>query len=67
MSARGKGTRRAGFPRSWEVGALVLITLLAAGLRFYRLPNLPPGLHFDEGFKGVTARALLDGSVDGLA
>jgi 4-amino-4-deoxy-L-arabinose transferase-like glycosyltransferase len=43
------------------VGTLVLITLLAAGLRFYRLPDLPPGLHFDEGFQGVTARTLLEG------
>lgn len=49
-------------PRHWEVGAVVLITLLAAALRFYRLPEIPPGLHFDEGFKGVTARALLEGA-----
>ncbi len=46
----------------WEAGAVLLITLLAAALRFYRLPELPPGLHYDEGFKGVTARGLLEGA-----
>ena len=51
-----------GIPRRWEALALLLITLLAAGLRFYRLPELPPGLHFDEGFKAVTARSLLEGA-----
>lgn len=45
-----------------EATALLLITLLAGGLRFYRLTEVPPGLHFDEGFKGVTARALLAGA-----
>lgn len=49
-------------PIRWEIAMLALITLLAAGLRLYRLPEIPPGLHFDEGFKGVTARALLDGA-----
>lgn len=49
-------------PIRWEIATLALITLLAAGLRLYRLPDIPPGLHFDEGFKGVTARALLDGA-----
>jgi 4-amino-4-deoxy-L-arabinose transferase-like glycosyltransferase len=53
---------RDGLWKSWEVGAVLLITLLAAVLRFYRLPEVPPGLHFDEGFKGVTARALLEGA-----
>jgi 4-amino-4-deoxy-L-arabinose transferase-like glycosyltransferase len=43
----------------WEAGALLLIVLLAASLRLYRLAELPPGLHFDEAFKGVSARALL--------
>jgi hypothetical protein len=49
-------------PRQWEAAVVVLITLLAAALRFYRLTELPPGLHFDEGFKGVTARSLLAGA-----
>jgi hypothetical protein len=41
--------------------ALGLITLLAAALRFTRLADVPPGLHYDEGFKGVMARTLLQG------
>jgi 4-amino-4-deoxy-L-arabinose transferase-like glycosyltransferase len=49
-------------PLRWEIMGVVLVTMLAAALRFYRLPELPPGLHFDEGFKGVTARALLNGA-----
>jgi 4-amino-4-deoxy-L-arabinose transferase-like glycosyltransferase len=49
-------------PLRWEVTGVLFITLLAAVLRFYQLPVLPPGLHFDEGFKGVTARALLEGA-----
>ncbi len=64
-----KGHRRPTSVRPWkswetslEVGAILLITLLAATLRFHRLPSLPPGLHFDEGFKGITARALLEGA-----
>jgi hypothetical protein len=44
------------------VGLVLLVTLLAAAFRFYRLPEVPPGLHFDEGFKGVTARGLLEGA-----
>jgi len=51
-----------GLLKFWEVAALVAITFLAAALRFYRLPDLPPGLHFDEAFKGVTARDLLNGA-----
>jgi 4-amino-4-deoxy-L-arabinose transferase-like glycosyltransferase len=47
---------------TWEILALLLIVLLAAALRFCCLETLPPGLHFDEGFKGVTARALLEGA-----
>ncbi len=48
--------------RAWEAGLLLLITLLGAALRFYQLADIPPGLHFDEAFKGVTARALLQGA-----
>ena len=44
-----------------EVLALLFILLLAAGLRFCCLKTLPPGLHFDEGFQGVSARTLLEG------
>ena len=51
-----------GLPRRWEALAVLLITLLAAALRFYRLPEVPPGLHYDEAFKAVTARTLLEGA-----
>jgi 4-amino-4-deoxy-L-arabinose transferase-like glycosyltransferase len=54
--------RQGGLSRSWEAAILLLITLLAAALRFYRLTEIPPGMHFDEGFKGVTGRALLEGA-----
>lgn len=48
-------------PRRWEALWVVAITLLAAILRLACLTEIPPGLHFDEGFKGVTARGLLAG------
>jgi predicted membrane-bound mannosyltransferase len=51
---------------TWEILAVLLIVLLAAALRFCCLETLPPGLHFDEGFKGVTARALLEGAAPQL-
>ena len=44
-----------------DVLALAAIVLLAAFLRLYRLDQLPPGLHFDEAFKGVMARELITG------
>jgi 4-amino-4-deoxy-L-arabinose transferase-like glycosyltransferase len=55
-------TGERGLSKSWEAAILVLITLLAAALRFYRLTEVPPGLHFDEAFKAVTARSLLEGA-----
>ncbi len=48
-------------PPEWEGILLVLITLIAAAVRFYRLAEVPPGLHFDEAFKGVMAQGLLEG------
>ncbi len=57
-----KDTENARSHLIWEALALLLIVLLAAALRFCCLKTLPPGLHFDEGFKGVTARALLGGT-----
>ena len=60
MTAEARG--QAGLSRGWEAAILLLITLLAALLRVYRLTEIPPGLHFDEGFKGTTARALLEGA-----
>jgi hypothetical protein len=47
-------------PVSWEMVALLLITLLAGILRFSLLTEIPPGLHFDEGFQGVSARAVIE-------
>ena len=47
-------------PASWELVALLLVTLLAALLRFSLLTEIPPGLHFDEGFQGVSARAVIE-------
>jgi hypothetical protein len=40
----------------------LLILLLAAFLRLYHLPELPPGLNFDEAGSGVLALDILDGS-----
>jgi len=54
--------RRTKSSRAWEALALILIILVAAAFRFCCLETLPPGLHFDEGFKGVTARALVEGA-----
>ncbi|RIK58030.1 MAG: hypothetical protein DCC57_01190, partial [Chloroflexi bacterium] len=41
---------------------LLLLTLLAAGLRFYQLGVLPPGFQFDEAFNAVDARLVLEGN-----
>jgi 4-amino-4-deoxy-L-arabinose transferase-like glycosyltransferase len=46
--------------RGWEAIALLLITLLSAALRLHRLPDVPPGLHYDEAFNGVSARTVLE-------
>lgn len=45
------------FRRGWLW--LGLITLLAAGLRFYQLSTLPPGLWFDEAWANLEARNLV--------
>ena len=37
------------------------ICALAAGLRFYRLADLPPGFHHDEAFEAVEALKVLAG------
>ncbi len=41
---------------------LIGIVLLATFLRFYRLPDLPPGLNFDEAGSGVAALDILRGT-----
>ena len=40
---------------------LLLLLLLAAGLRLWQLDQLPPGLFFDEAFNGVDVRAVSTG------
>lgn len=47
--------------RAWESALLLFTTVLAVVFRFYRLTEVPPGLHFDEAFKGVMARRMLEG------
>lgn len=49
-----------GLPARWEVAALLLIVLVAAIFRFALLTQIPPGLHFDEGFQGVSARDVIE-------
>ena len=39
----------------------VLIAAVAAGIRFYRLADFPPGLHYDEAFHQVEAVSILQG------
>jgi hypothetical protein len=41
---------------------LIVIIILAAWLRLYQLPTLPPGLNFDEAGNGVAAFDILDGT-----
>lgn len=49
--------------RRWgRVGVAILgITALAAGLRFWRLGDIPPGLYHDEAFNGLDALRVLHG------
>jgi len=44
-----------------EIGLVVALTLLAFGLRLYRLNDFLPPFHGDEGEMGTLARAVLDG------
>ena len=46
--------------RDWTI--LLLITLLAGGLRFYQLGIVPPGPQFDEAFNGLDAQLVMAGS-----
>ncbi|MFQ6101831.1 MAG: hypothetical protein ACE5OS_11450 [Anaerolineae bacterium] len=41
---------------------LLLILLVAAGLRLYRLPELPLGLHYDEAANGILAAEIAGGT-----
>ena len=42
-------------------GILLALTVAVVLLRFYRLAELPPGIHFDEGADGVEALQVLQG------
>ena len=44
-----------------ELLLLILITAVAACLRFYKLDEIPPGLSGDTAYKGVAANRILDG------
>jgi 4-amino-4-deoxy-L-arabinose transferase-like glycosyltransferase len=47
----------------WLFAAMVLLILLvAAGLRLYRLPGLPLGLHYDEAANGILAGEIAAGA-----
>jgi len=48
-------------PRWAFAVALALVLLVAAGLRLYRLPELPVGLHFDEAANGILAGEIARG------
>ena len=41
---------------------LLLVLLVAAGLRLYRLPELPLGLHYDEAANGILAGEIARGA-----
>ena len=46
------------WPRVSVYVALLLITAVATGLRFYCIDRLPPGLHYDEAFNNLLALRL---------
>jgi hypothetical protein len=43
------------------IGAILLILLVAAGLRLWNLPDSPPGPHYDEAANGILAAEIADG------
>jgi len=43
------------------IGAFLIVIIVAAGLRFYRLPELPVGLHYDEAANGILAGEIAQG------
>ena len=50
------------FRRGLEVAAVLLVTVVAAGLRFYRLDAAPTGLYHDEAINGVLGYFILHGN-----
>ena len=53
--------RSARFSVTWAILAAAL--LLGAGMRFYRLGSVPPGLYHDEAFNGSDAIGILNGNL----
>jgi 4-amino-4-deoxy-L-arabinose transferase-like glycosyltransferase len=49
-------------PRWLFAATLLFILLVAAGLRLYRLPDLPLGLHYDEAANGILAGEIARGA-----
>jgi len=50
-------------PPRWPFAAgLLLVLLVAAGLRLHRLPELPAGLHYDEAANGILAAEIARGA-----
>ncbi|MBP6015918.1 MAG: glycosyltransferase family 39 protein [Candidatus Promineofilum sp.] len=47
----------------WPAVLLLVILLLATGLRFWHLDRLPPGLYHDEAYYGLDALSLLQGKL----
>ena len=45
--------------RVWVLLALVLVLLIAAGLRLWQIGTIPPGFHFDESFEGLESWRIL--------
>jgi hypothetical protein len=43
------------------LAAFLAVCLVAAGLRFYRLSELPLGLHYDEAANGILAGEIARG------
>ena len=50
-----------GLHRSHLIIVLLIILALAAGLRFWRLAQMPPGFYHDEAYNGLDALSLLQG------
>jgi 4-amino-4-deoxy-L-arabinose transferase-like glycosyltransferase len=52
-------------PSRWGWALLLLAILVAGGLRFWQLGQLPPGLYRDEAINGLDALDVINGQRDG--
>ena len=61
-SSRAGGIESASVEKRNRAGWLILagLTAVAVAMRFYRLGDLPAGLHYDEAFNGLDALSLLE-------